>query len=108
MPVCQKPVMTWCDIECSNDIVTELVSVPKYKGSILGLNQFWLFFSVMSLYWISQAITWSLQDPICFDILGEFIFLYIYEYTHNLTHTYFYSFSSSSENKLQVISNEKI
>lgn len=76
MPVCQKLVMTRCNVECSNDVVTELVSVPKYEGSILGLHQFWLFFFVISFYWISQAVTWSLQDPICFDILGEFIFLH--------------------------------
>jgi len=49
----------------------ELASVQNFEGSIFGLNQFWKYLIVMSLFWISQAITWSLQDPICFDLLGE-------------------------------------
>jgi len=49
----------------------ELATIQKFEGSVFGLHQFWKYLIVMSLFWISQAITWSLQDPICFDILGE-------------------------------------
>jgi len=49
----------------------ELASITNFEGSIFGLHQFWEYFIVMSLFWISQAITWSLQDPICFDLLGD-------------------------------------
>ncbi|XP_029345971.1 major facilitator superfamily domain-containing protein 6 isoform X2 [Acyrthosiphon pisum] len=70
-PVCQRPVSTRCKINCSNDVVVELATVQKFEGSVFGLHQFWKYLTVMSLFWISQAITWSLQDPICFDILGD-------------------------------------
>lgn len=71
LPFCKRPVSTRCKIDCSNDIIMELASVQKFEGSIFGLHQFWKYLIVMSLFWISQAITWSLQDPICFDLLGE-------------------------------------
>ncbi|CAI6371698.1 unnamed protein product [Macrosiphum euphorbiae] len=70
-PYCQRQVSTRCKIDCSNDVVMELATVQKFEGSIFGLHQFWKYLTVMSLFWISQAITWSLQDPICFDILDD-------------------------------------
>lgn len=42
----------------------------KLKECIFSLRQFWEFFIVMRVYWISQSITWSLQDSICFELLG--------------------------------------
>lgn len=70
-PVCRRPVTTRCNIDCSNDVLMELATIQKFEGSVFGLNQFWKYLIVMSLFWISQAITWSLQDPICFDILED-------------------------------------
>ncbi|CAI6360268.1 unnamed protein product [Macrosiphum euphorbiae] len=69
-PTCLKPVSTRCEIDCSNDVIMKLATMTKLEGSILDLHQFWEYFIVMSLFWIGQAITWSLQDPICFDLLG--------------------------------------
>ncbi|XP_026804101.1 major facilitator superfamily domain-containing protein 6-like isoform X1 [Rhopalosiphum maidis] len=69
-PTCLKPVSTRCKIDCSNDVIMELATTTVFEGSIFGLHQFWEYFIVMSLFWISQAITWSLQDPICLDLLG--------------------------------------
>lgn len=70
-PVCQQPVTTRCDINCPNDVIMELANVSNFKGNVLSLQQFWEFCIVISLLWISQAITWSLQDPICFNLLGK-------------------------------------
>ncbi|XP_025200189.1 major facilitator superfamily domain-containing protein 6-like isoform X2 [Melanaphis sacchari] len=70
-PFCKRPVSTRCKIDCSDDVIMELASVQKFEGSIFGLHQFWEYLIVMSLFWISQAITWSLQDPICFDLLND-------------------------------------
>lgn len=76
LPVCRRPVTTRCEGDCLNDVITGLVRALKSKGYIFGLRQFWEFFIVMSVYWISQSITWSLQDPICFDLLGTSYFTF--------------------------------
>ncbi|XP_015372489.1 PREDICTED: major facilitator superfamily domain-containing protein 6-like isoform X2 [Diuraphis noxia] len=72
-PACLKPVCTRCEIDCSNGVIMELATVTKFEANIwniLSFHQSWEYFIVMSLFWIGQAITWSLQDPICFDLLG--------------------------------------
>lgn len=71
LPVCKRPVITRCDMNCTNDVVMAMATVTKFKGSIFGLYQFWSLVFVLSYFWISQAITWNLQDPICFDLLGN-------------------------------------
>lgn len=53
----------------------QLATVPKNDQSILSLHQFWMYFIVMNSFWITQAITWSIQDPICFDLLGDYIWI---------------------------------
>lgn len=71
LPACQKPVSTQCKIDCSNEVLMELTAVPKFINSVLDLHQFWIFFTIINLFWISQAIIWVLQDPICFELLGN-------------------------------------
>lgn len=68
-PTCQSPVSTQCQIDCSNDII--MASISKIKGNIFESHQFWEFFIILTLFTISQLITWSLQDPICLDLLGD-------------------------------------
>ncbi|VVC36464.1 Major facilitator superfamily domain,Major facilitator superfamily associated domain [Cinara cedri] len=68
---CNNPVSTRCKINCSKDVIMRLATVTEYNKSIFGLRQFWEYLIVMSVFWISQAITWSLQDPICLDLLGD-------------------------------------
>jgi hypothetical protein len=58
-------------MNCSNEIIMAMVTATKLEGSLFGLYQFWSLIIVISLFWIGQAITWSLQDPICFDLLGD-------------------------------------
>lgn len=71
LPSCQKPVSAQCEIDCSNEVIMELATVSKLRNNFLGSYQFWVFFMILSLFWISQAIVWTLQDPICFDLLGN-------------------------------------
>lgn len=74
-PTCLRSVSTRCKIDCSNDFIMELATITVFEGNIFGLHQFWEYFIIMSLFWISQAITWSLQDPICFDLLGDCFYI---------------------------------
>lgn len=49
----------------------DLITPQTFKGSVLALNQFWIFFSIICLFWLSQAVIYSLGDSICFDQLGK-------------------------------------
>lgn len=49
----------------------DLITPQKFKGSVLELNQFWIFFLLVSLFWVGQAVIYSLGDSICFDLLGK-------------------------------------
>lgn len=69
-PFCQKSVNTHCKIECNNDVIMRLATHPITKG-IFHLHQFQEFIIIVTLFWISQAAVWSLQDSICFNILGN-------------------------------------
>jgi len=35
------------------------------------MPEFWEFFSLLCIFWISQSGIWAIQDPICFDLLGK-------------------------------------
>jgi hypothetical protein len=39
---------------------------------VADLYQFWLFFLLMVLSWISMAVVVSIGDAICFEMLGKF------------------------------------
>lgn len=49
----------------------DLITPQTYQGSVLQLSQFWIFFTILSLFWISQAAIYCLGDSICFDQLGK-------------------------------------
>jgi len=49
----------------------DLLTPQTFYGSVLELNQFWIFFLIVSLFWLSQAAIYSLGDSICFDQLGK-------------------------------------
>lgn len=51
----------------------DLITPQTYEGSVLKLNQFWIFFFIISLFWISQAAIFSLGDSICFDQLSKYL-----------------------------------
>lgn len=70
-PVCDQIVTSQCQVQCSNVVIMDLITSVSYKGSVLELSQFWIFFLIVCLFWISQAAIYSLSDSICFDQLGK-------------------------------------
>lgn len=76
-PTCNKSLISQCEVECSSTTIMDLMTPQTFKGSVLELNQFWIFFLIISLFWISQAAVYSLGDSICFDQLGKYLNKYI-------------------------------
>lgn len=74
-PICRNPANTQCEVKCDINAITGSAAVSYFQGNIFGLYQFWELFVAMSLIWISQSVTWCLQDSICFDLLGNCQFL---------------------------------
>ncbi|KAL4082827.1 hypothetical protein QTP88_029483 [Uroleucon formosanum] len=71
-PICQCHLKTFCQIaNCSNDKIMEVATVTTYRGNVLNLYQFWIFFGLVATYWASGLISVSLINPICLDALGE-------------------------------------
>lgn len=67
---CQNHLTTFCQIDCSNDVVKKLTTVTTYRGNVLNLYQFWIFFSLLSAYWACATTANIILNPICLDILG--------------------------------------
>lgn len=70
-PVCNSSLKSQCQIDCTSSTIMDLITPQTYKGSVIELNQFWIFVVIVSLFWISQAAVYSLGDSICFDQLGK-------------------------------------
>ncbi|XP_050548920.1 major facilitator superfamily domain-containing protein 6-like isoform X2 [Daktulosphaira vitifoliae] len=70
-PVCKIFTKTTCEVQCSSEIIMDLITSAKYNGSVLELHQFWIFLIFVCLLWMSQAVVYSLGDTICFDLLGN-------------------------------------
>lgn len=80
-PFCDSKVKSQCKVQCSSPIIMDLLTPQTFDGSVLELNQFWIFFLIVSLFWLSQSAIYSLGDSICFDQLGKYFnmcFLYKY------------------------------
>lgn len=69
-PFCSTSLRSQCEVQCSSEVIMDLITPEKYKGSVLELKQFWIFFLLVSLFWVCQAVIYSLGDSICFDQLG--------------------------------------
>ncbi|XP_060873608.1 LOW QUALITY PROTEIN: major facilitator superfamily domain-containing protein 6-like protein A [Metopolophium dirhodum] len=71
-PTCQCHFKTFCHIaNCSNDKIMEVVTVTTYRGNVLELYQFWIFFGLITTLWACLLISLSLLNPICLDTLGD-------------------------------------
>lgn len=70
-PVCNSSLTSQCQVDCTSSIFMDLITPQTYKGSVIELNQFWIFVLIVGLFWISQAAVYSLGDSICFDQLGK-------------------------------------
>lgn len=70
-PVCYHPTIISCQLNCENETINELATIPKSQQMIFSMPEFWEFFSLLCVFWISQSGIWTIQDPICFDLLGK-------------------------------------
>lgn len=73
-PVCQRPVTIMCEMDCSNNVISKLSIEPKIEGSVFESHQFWEFVVIMSLFYIGTSIACSLNEPICLDLLGDYVY----------------------------------
>ncbi|CAI6371703.1 unnamed protein product [Macrosiphum euphorbiae] len=71
-PICQCHLKTFCHIaSCSNDKIMEAATVTTYRGNVLNLYQFWIFFGLLATHWSCYLISIAFINPICLDNLGD-------------------------------------
>lgn len=64
-------ISSWCDIECDVRAINAVVEEPKAQGgNVYDYYEFWLLFCVYLVGWVGQAVTVSVADTICFQLLG--------------------------------------
>ncbi|XP_063837485.1 major facilitator superfamily domain-containing protein 6 [Ostrinia nubilalis] len=65
---------TSCDITCNNTELNEIFAAANESENNQGTKytkQFWLFFMLMIISWIGQAVVVTFADAICFNLLGD-------------------------------------
>nr|XP_013189420.1 unnamed protein product [Amyelois transitella] len=63
-----------CKINCDNSVLNELLesASESSKGEQSQYTlEFWLFFAMMIVSWIGQAVVVTVADAICFNVLGD-------------------------------------
>ncbi|XP_060834255.1 major facilitator superfamily domain-containing protein 6-A-like isoform X1 [Rhopalosiphum padi] len=70
-PVCHHPSKMPCQLYCPSPTIMELAAIPQSQKMIISMSEFWEFFSLLCIFWISQSGIWAIQDPICFDLLED-------------------------------------
>ncbi|XP_045458560.1 uncharacterized protein LOC123668912 [Melitaea cinxia] len=63
---------SFCTIECDNDEVNDVfrAATESHINVTQYTKQFWLFFLMMIISWIGQAVVVTFADTICFNLLG--------------------------------------
>ncbi|KAF2887038.1 hypothetical protein ILUMI_19135 [Ignelater luminosus] len=69
----EHQVTALCDIKCDSYIINDLVAhSTKFDEEDVYLKyQFWLLLIIFLIAWVGQAITVSIGDTICFQLLGD-------------------------------------
>ncbi|XP_034839248.1 uncharacterized protein Sugb [Maniola hyperantus] len=68
-----------CNISCNSEMVNELFKSAlesRKEEETQYTKQFWLFFLLMIISWVGQAVVVTFADAICFNLLGTKISLY--------------------------------
>lgn len=68
---CRCPVKTACRIDCNDDAVMEAITEKTYRGNVLDLYQFWIFFTLLFSILSFTCLSGIFINPICLDILGR-------------------------------------
>ncbi|VVC36466.1 Major facilitator superfamily domain,Major facilitator superfamily associated domain [Cinara cedri] len=66
---CSCPLKSQCRLVCNDEAVME--ATKTYRGNVLGLYQFWIFFITLNAYFTMTMLSSTLINPICLDILGD-------------------------------------
>jgi len=71
-PTCQCQLKTLCRImNCSDDKIMDVATVTTYRGSVLSLYQFWIFFALVVTYWTCTTVSAAILNPVCLETLGR-------------------------------------
>ncbi|KAM3968456.1 uncharacterized protein ACR2FA_005633 [Aphomia sociella] len=62
-----------CQINCDNNLLNEIFESASESNSKTTeyTKEFWLFFLLMIISWIGQAVVVTFADAICFNLLGD-------------------------------------
>ncbi|KAG6461305.1 hypothetical protein O3G_MSEX012545 [Manduca sexta] len=74
-----KLFYTSCSVNCNNTMVNEMFQAAmdsKTENESQFSQLFWLFFLLMIISWVGQAIIVTFADAICFNLLGVEVSLY--------------------------------
>lgn len=70
-PYCHRPTERRCQLDCPSQAIMDLATIPKSQDNVLSMPEFWEFFSLLCLFWLSQSGVWAIQDPVCLDLIGK-------------------------------------
>ncbi|XP_025200118.1 uncharacterized protein LOC112598028 [Melanaphis sacchari] len=68
---CKCHLKSFCYITCSNEAIMRVATIPTYRGNVLNLYQFWIFFFLLLTSCCCMNIAITLQNPICLDLLED-------------------------------------
>lgn len=73
LPFCPlyQQITVDCDINCDAPIINNLITTNRQVSNVGDYYQFWLLLSVYLIAWIGQAVTVSVSDTLCFQLLGN-------------------------------------
>ncbi|KAJ9601319.1 hypothetical protein L9F63_000541, partial [Diploptera punctata] len=61
-----------CSVRCNNAAMNEVLQKSVVTdGNVASFYQFWVFFLLMIISWVSMAVVVSVGDTICFEMLGD-------------------------------------
>lgn len=71
-PLCPlyHDVSTSCSINCSAGVINNMFTKVEQQN-VSSYYQFWLLLSIYLIAWIGQAVTVSVADTLCFQLLGN-------------------------------------
>ncbi|KAF5289130.1 hypothetical protein FQR65_LT02019 [Abscondita terminalis] len=66
-PLHQK-ISTLCSMRCNSDVINKMLEVQYHN--VRDYYQFWLLLCSYLISWLGQAVTVSVADTLCFQLLG--------------------------------------
>lgn len=70
-PRCTKDFNFTCMVKCDNSRLASVLGEQQSVADDFAKLDFWLLFLLYALIWCGMALTYSLSDTVCFDVLGN-------------------------------------